>query len=243
MKNLVIVLSIILICVGLVAFSLHNVPQENVIDEGFEQVEDQWQISRSGFRKGENLSVGFNPGYDWGWPPHDNTEIDGVAFNDVKVFYVKVTDPVTENYTEFAVFLIVPSASPFASSGITAHPKIKVTHQGALTVENYTEAQIGGIVQHDGTYVVETSLYPPYVENVTPDNKTQLQDPQPPPQLRLYRLIPETTYPYESLLALGPATMFVGVATLVWSVQRNKNKAVHRKNPIVDVKKPAKRAE
>jgi hypothetical protein len=236
-----IALSIILICAGLIAFSFHNVAQENVIEEGFARENGKWQITRSDFRRGENLSVGFIPGPNWGWPPHDNTEIDGVAFNRVKVFYIKVTDPVTGNYTEFGIILVMPPA-PYPPEDITAHPKIEVTHHGALTVEDYPR-EIGGIVEHDGTYVVDTSLYPDFVMNVTPENKTEILAPDPPSELRLYRVISETTYPYASLFAAGPATMVVGVVTLAWSIQRDKNRAIHRKNPVVNVKKSVERTD
>jgi len=239
MKNVIVAIGIIFLCLGLIVFSFRNLSQESILDDDFVRKEDEWKISREDFNRGENLSVGFIPGYNWAWPPHqDHVEIDGIMFALVKYLFVNVTDFTTGNYTEFMLYLIIPP-EPYDPGQIRLYPKIQVTHHGALTVEDYPP-EIGGIVEHDGKYSVGLELFTEvtstHVLNVLPNGSAVWEPIVPPSELRLYRITKEITYPYAFLLAVGPVTMGVGVVAVAWGIRSDKPKTKYTKTRFHDIR-------
>ena len=241
MRKIITGLGIVLIFLGFIVVLYHNMPQQIVRDSDFVRAQDSWHIARGDFKKGENLSVGFIPGYNWAWPPQDDTTIDDIRFERVKVFYIKVTDTTTQNYTEFALILIIPPP-PYDPGKITLHPKIKVTHHGGITVEDFPR-EIGGIVGHDGTYTVDTELYPDLIQNIYIENNqthTEWILPVPPSELRLTRVTKENTYPYRNLLPLGLPVIGTGVVALIFGIRKGKHGVTHKKTRTGSIKRPAR---
>jgi len=229
LKSSIIFIGLIVILVGGTLLLLHNAPRENEISD-FVREEYSWTISRSDFVKGENISVGFIPGYNWAWPPHDVTTIDDIYFPRIKIFSVRITDQTSKNYTEFDIILVIP-APPYDPGQIRAHPRIEVNHHGGIVVEDLP-GEIGGTVINDGNYTVETYLYPGFVQNVVQDgNEThsKFEDPEPPPELRLYRISTEIVRPYTFLLSSGLGITIVGIAILAFSVLKPDTTKPHRK--------------
>ena len=243
---------IVLVVSGLMLFSVHGVSNvevnENLVRVGhFTGYSNaSWNIARHDFVKGENLSVGFIPGSNWALPPHDNTIIDGVVFDRIRLFVILVyagdkilnfTELMTsELVTELEVTLICPGPETYYDpSKISAHPRILVVRRGSgLITEGPTDeygytrldAEIGGVVTQDGTYVVTTYIYPsfcqePY-EGVNGTVKWKTLEAEPPTELVLYRISEEKTYPYMVFLEASPVTIIVGVITFSWGFLKEK---------------------
>jgi hypothetical protein len=252
MNKIAIALGTILILSGLILLSVQGTQQLTINgkDHIYKQTDEEnpeWSIPPAYFKKGEILSLKYRIGANWGWPPNDLTSIEGVVFERVKVLYVKFTETSSGNYTEFAVFLIIPPP-PYDPSQISAHPRIEITHNGGVlavlnytkvdeygTVQYYTEENIGGMAKYNGSYAVATELYfegGPKLQNIVEENNqthTEWVNPDPPTNLYLYNLSVEVSYPYKSLLIASPVTMGIGVVAFVWGTKKNKSKIPHKK--------------
>jgi hypothetical protein len=251
MNKVALVFGSILILSGLILLSMQGTQQFTVTGKEtiYKEVEEEWSIPPADFKEGEILNLKYRTGYNWAWPPNDMTRIANQTFERVKVLFIRFTETSSGNYTEIAVFLIMPGP-PYDPSSITAHPRMKITHDGGIlavlnysitddhgTVNYYTEENIGGIAKYNGTYSVMAELYfegGPRLQNIVQDegNQTHTEwvDPEPPSNLYLYNLNVETSYPYKSFLIASPVTMGVGVVAFVWGTrgkkaQRNKSSA------------------
>jgi len=249
MNKIAIALGTILILLGLILFSVQGTQQLTVNGKEtvYKEVENKWSILPAPFKKGEILSLKYRTGANWAWPPNDLTSIEGQVFERVKVLYVRFTETSSGNYTELAVFLIIPPP-PYDPSQISAHPRIEITHNGGVlavlnytkvdeygNVQYYTEENIGGMAKHNGSYAVTTELYfpSPKLQNIWWDENNQTQsewvDPDPPTYLYLYNLSVEISYPYKSLLIASPVTIGIGVVAFVWGTKKNRSKIPHKK--------------
>lgn len=250
MNKIAIALGSILILLGFILFSVQGTQQVTVTGKEtiYTEVEEQWSVPPAYFKKGETLSLKYRVGANWGWPPNDLTSIEGVVFERVKVLFIKFTETSSGNYTEFAVFLSIPPP-PYDPSQISAIPRIEITHDGGVlvvlnytrvdaygTVKYYTEENIGGMAKYNASYAVATELYcegGPKLQNIWVDENNQTHsewvDPDPPPNLYLYKLNVEVSYPYKSLLMASPVTMGIGVVAFIWGTIKNKSKIPHKK--------------
>lgn len=232
MKKWITALGVLFIFVGFVVLSVQGITYTQTVGNSvpYVEVEDSWDLPPTYFKEGEILRVDFRVGPNWAWPPHDFTTIDGIEFPRVKILTIKVIDSNnSSDYNAFDVYLICPEP-PYDPSQISLHPKIQVMHHGPLVLGTYTENQtgtvhyftevIGGIVRHNGNYIVQTQLYPDVIQNITPENKTEWIEPDPPANLYLYKATVESIYPYKFLLVVSPISMGVGIAILILSAKR-----------------------
>jgi len=195
-------ISITLVIIGVILFSLRNIEVETpktsvrIVDNIYYREDyptwpyysTTWNLEGT-FYEGEFIGVDFRPSWDWTLPQFDEETLppnNGTLYKAVKRLDVNVTNP-EGSPTCISIYLVITKPYSGDASAVTIFPDyFKVEQKGGLMIEEgYPKAKsvrnnttnynmiILGKVPHKGTYRVRFTLDYKIIDTKQSENKTR----------------------------------------------------------------------
>lgn len=222
MKKGLVIIGILLLLAGLVSISTSNVKQNKIDEQPPKVAQETWNISDN-FQKGENLTLAFQPGWDWNLYPYLPPDVvpNIPPIYEVKQFTVNITNIDAGQYTLIDVTLGRPAEEGPRESFLRIY-EIDIVHHGAIRIGDSPE-QITGTAKNDGVYQVNCWLTPSHVIDQYANGTITNRKVNPPAELRLVRTIIEDKNPYGFLLPVGGTLSIAGVILSVWGAKTHQH--------------------